>query len=78
MVQIQGRSKGRRGGGGGGGGAWAGVYTVEYRDISPPLRPHQKKNGPYLNERIFVLVNASAHLFLNSRKELVLQQDFKE
>ena len=43
----------------------------------PPPPPPPKKNGPCLNERILVLVNASAHLFLNSRKELVLQQDFK-
>ena len=49
------------------------VHTIcaYYRRVPryiPPPPPPPKKNGPCLNERIFVLVNASAHLFLNSRK----------
>ena len=50
------------------------LNTVE---ISPPSPP-PNNNGPSLNECIFVLVNASAHLFQHFSKELVLQQDFKE
>ena len=46
--------------------------------ISSPPPPPPKKNGSCLNERIFVMVNASAYLFPHFRKGMVLQQDFKE
>ena len=54
------------------------MYRRVPRYIPPPPPPPPKKNGPYLNECIFVLVNASAYLFQHFGKELVLQQDFKE
>ena len=43
-----------------------------------PPPPPQKKNDPCLNKRIDVIVKASAYLFKHFRKELALQQDFKE
>ena len=44
-----------------------------------PLRPHRFfKKVSCLNERIFVIINASAYLFQHFKKELVSQQDFKE
>ena len=53
------------------------VYRKVPRDIPPPPPPPKKK-GPCLNKRIFVLVNASVYLCQHIRKEVVLQQDFKE
>ena len=44
-------------------GCYAGC-TVEYREISPP--PPPKKNGPCLNERIDVIMNAAACYSLKS------------
>ena len=49
------------------------IYILWYIPL-PPLLPYQGgKNGPCLNECIFVIVNASVYLF-----QLVLQQDFIE
>ena len=43
------------------------VGTVEYREISPPPPPPpKKKNGPCLNERIDVIMNAAACYSLKS------------
>ena len=43
------------------------IYTVEYREISPPPPPPPpKKNGPCLNERIDVIMNAAACYSLKS------------
>ena len=59
------------------------LYQFNYRKVprisSPPPLPTKKK-GSCLNERIFVMVNASAYMYLfpHFRKEMVLQQDFKE
>ena len=45
-------------------------------NTSPPPRP--KKKVSCLDERIFVIINASAYLLQHFKKELVSQQDFKE